>query len=262
LADRVACGQPARVMLCGLAIDAVTRAATVRRMIELARSGRGGWVVTVNLDILRQIAQGGELLKWAEHVDYWVADGMPLIWASRLQGRPLPERVCGSDLIWDVPAAAAQAGLRIFLLGGNPGAADRAAERLRARVPALEIATHTPSFGFEADPAAMGAIRHALRRAEPHIVLVALGSPRQERLIATLRTEFPGVCWMGCGYAFSFAAGDSPRAPGIWQRLGLEWLHRLLSEPRRLWRRYLLHDLPFAVRLFADAWRRRREGRA
>lgn len=247
----------ARAALCGFPLDAVTRAETVDRAMALAEGGRGGVLMTVNLDILRQMTRDPFLARFARDADCCVADGMPLVWAARLQGRPLPERVCGSDLVWDLPAAAAGHGVRVLFLGGNPGVAERAAAILRDRHPGLAITSHCPPFGFEDDPAAYDRIRDALREADPGLVLVALGCPRQERLIARLASEFPRVCWLGCGYAFSFVAGEQARAPRIWQRLGLEWLHRLASEPGRLWRRYLVHDIPFALRLFADALRQR-----
>ena len=143
-----------------------------------------------------------------------VADGMPLIWASKIAGNPLPERVAGSDLVWHLCERAAQRGYSIFLLGGDEGIADKAARVLEEKYPGLRIAgTHCPPFGFEKDPEQMDLIRAKLTEAKPTIVLVALGCPKQERLIDTLRTDFPQTWFFGIGNSLSFVTGDVRRAP-------------------------------------------------
>jgi N-acetylglucosaminyldiphosphoundecaprenol N-acetyl-beta-D-mannosaminyltransferase len=183
-----------------------------------------------------------------------VADGQPIVWASRLAGTPVPERVPGSDLVLSLPEAAARAGVRVFLLGGNPGVAADAARRLQALNPGLQhVGSYCPPFGFEDDPGALDRIKDVLRAARPTLVLVGLGFPKQERLIRTLRPEFPEAWFAGVGISLSFLTGDQSRAPTMLQRLGLEWLHRLLHEPRRLFRRYVVRGLPFSFMLFGWA---------
>nr|AFB69921.1 N-acetylglucosaminyldiphospho-undecaprenolN-acetyl-beta-D-mannosaminyl transferase [uncultured bacterium] len=191
---------------------------------------------------------------------------MPLVWAARVQGTPLPERVAGSNLIWSVSRAAAHDARTVYFLGGDPGTAERAADVLRARFPGFVCAgTHCPPFGFEKDPRQREEIENRLRAARPDLVYVALGSPKQERLIGELRTklaeDLAATWWLGIGISFSFVTGDVRRAPRWMQRLGLEWVHRLGQEPRRLARRYLVDDLPFAFALFTRAARRRVGGR-
>jgi N-acetylglucosaminyldiphosphoundecaprenol N-acetyl-beta-D-mannosaminyltransferase len=199
-----------------------------------------------------------ELRRMVEQADLVVPDGMPLIWASRLQRTPLPERVAGSTLVCELPPAAAAAGASVFLLGGAPGVADAAAARLRERSPELEIAgTLCPPYGVERSPAELERIQAAVLAARPDIVFVALGFPRQERLIMRLRPLLPDAWFVSCGISFSFVTGDVARAPRWVQRAGLEWLHRLAQEPRRLARRYLVDGIPFLVRLLASAGRRR-----
>jgi N-acetylglucosaminyldiphosphoundecaprenol N-acetyl-beta-D-mannosaminyltransferase len=179
---------------------------------------------------------------------------MPLLWASRLQGTPLPERVAGSELIYTLTAAAAEAGRSVFLLGGNPGAAERAGEELRRRNPTLKLAgTRCPPFGFEKDSASVDEITGALEAARPDVVFVCLGFPKQERLIERIRARLPTAWFLGVGISLSFVCGDIRRAPRWMQRIGLEWVHRLAQEPTRLFRRYVLHDIPFAFRLIVSA---------
>jgi N-acetylglucosaminyldiphosphoundecaprenol N-acetyl-beta-D-mannosaminyltransferase len=187
-------------------------------------------------------------------VDIVVADGMPLVWACALQGTPLPERIAGSTLTVTLTAAAAQAGASVFLLGGNPGSSERAAQRLMELNPGLDVAgTLCPPFGFENRFDGFDLIVTSLRDADPDIVFVGLGFPKQERLINELREILPRAWFVGCGVSFSFIAGEFKRAPELVQKVGFEWLYRLAQEPRRLARRYVIEGLPFMVALTHDA---------
>ena len=185
-----------------------------------------------------------------------VADGMPLVWASRVAGTPLPERVAGSSMTVTLAAAAAAAGRSLFLLGGNTGVAEEAAEALRATHPDIRIAgTWCPPMGFEHDAVQMDKIRKSLAASNADLVLVALGSPKQERLIRDLRAEglLPSAWWIGVGISLSFLTGEVQRAPRWMQAAGLEWTHRLVQEPRRLVKRYLLHGIPFGLGLMGSS---------
>ncbi len=129
---------------------------------------------------------------------------------------------------------------------------------MRQRIPGLRIAgTFFPEFGFENDPAQLDAIHHLLQASKPDMVYVALGSPKQEKLIDRLRMDFPNMWWMGIGISLSFISGEVQRAPLWVQRLGLEWIHRLSQEPRRLAKRYLVDGIPFAIQLLAGSALRR-----
>lgn len=246
-----------RIRLLGVPIDRLTAPAAITAILAALREGRGGWVVTPNLDHLRRLVRDPEFAAICEDADLRLADGMPLVWASRLQRTPLPQRVAGSDLIWSLSEAAARQGRSIYLLGGNPGAAARAAEILATRFPGLLIAgVSCPEFGFDSDPARRQTVLAAVAGSRPDLVYVALGSPKQERLIRELRPLVPSAWCLGLGISFSFVTGEVRRAPRWMQRIGLEWAHRLRQEPRRLAGRYLLEGLPFAVRLLAtSAWR-------
>jgi N-acetylglucosaminyldiphosphoundecaprenol N-acetyl-beta-D-mannosaminyltransferase len=172
------------------------------------------------------------------------------VWATRLRDHPLPELVTGSSVIFRLTAAAAENGQSIHLLGGKPGVPERAAAELARQHPGLQVAgTDTSPPGFDREPEEFAVVRARLEQARSDIVCVGFGLPKQERVTAALPPGLPTAWFVGRGAAIPFAAGALPRAPEWMRRLGLEWLYRLISEPRRLFRRYVLADLPFAVRL-------------
>jgi N-acetylglucosaminyldiphosphoundecaprenol N-acetyl-beta-D-mannosaminyltransferase len=242
------------ISLHGVTLHAITEAQAVAHVIASLDVHHGGVVVTPNLDHLRRCRLDPDFAELVSRADLAVADGMPLVWASRLQGTPVPQRVAGSNLISSLSAAAAASSRSIFLLGGAAGTAEAAGQLLRQRYPGLVVAGQLcPPIGFENDPEQIRAIGDALVAARPDIVFVALGSPKQERLIAELRPLLPSAWWLGVGISFSFLTGDVKRAPQWMQRIGIEWVHRLIQEPRRLFARYLIHGLPFAAGLFAKA---------
>jgi N-acetylglucosaminyldiphosphoundecaprenol N-acetyl-beta-D-mannosaminyltransferase len=255
-----------RCNLMGMPLNSVSEEETLEILDQRISRGQGTWVLTPNLDILRQYHTNPRLrsLFHADEggADLLLADGMPLIWASRLAGHPLPERVPGSGLVMSLAHRASQKGWSIFLLGGAPGAAERSANVLTSRFAGLKIAgTCCPEMGFEKDSARLAAIRDQLVAAKPDIIYVALGFPKQELVTRYLRASLPNATFIGVGISLSFLAGDVKRAPRWVQRAGLEWVHRLVQEPRRLARRYLVHDAPFALlhlfpRALAERWNR------
>lgn len=248
--------------LCGVEFQRVTESQCVAHIMGASAAGEGGWVVTPNVDILRRCTRESAARRVVEAASMVVADGMPLIWASRLQGTPLPERVSGSHLIWSVSAACADTGRSLFLLGGDSGTADAAATVLKSRHPQLNICgTHFPPFGFMERESQIHAIIQAIQDAEPDIVLVALPFPLGELLIERLRVQFPQTWFVGVGVSFSFVCGAVRRAPQWMQRSGLEWMHRLVQQPRRLAKRYLVHGIPFALSLLVTSLASRRRYR-
>jgi N-acetylglucosaminyldiphosphoundecaprenol N-acetyl-beta-D-mannosaminyltransferase len=238
------------VAIMGLELARLTEQETNAYVIRSLEGGNGGWVCPVNLDVLRQVVHDGTLRELVDSADLVVTDGMPLVWASRIQGAPLPERVAGSSLILTLSEQLGAVGRSVYLLGGNEGTAEAAGLCLHERFPGLVITgSHCPPFGFERSDAEMERIFELLRSARPDVVFVGLGFPKQDRLIAQLRPVLPSAWFVSCGVSFSFLTGDVRRAPKTVQIAGLEWVYRLLQEPQRLARRYLIQGPPFALRL-------------
>jgi N-acetylglucosaminyldiphosphoundecaprenol N-acetyl-beta-D-mannosaminyltransferase len=245
-----------RVPIGTVIVDAVTEAEVVSQVRDTWQDG--GWILTANVDILRAIARDRALVQLASTATLTVADGMPVVWAGRIAGSDIPERVTGSSLVHTLSAAAARDGQSVFLLGGAPGVARRAADALQARWPGLRIAgVSAPPVGFDSCEEQIREVIDEVVRARPNLVLIGMGFPKQEHMIRRLRAVMPSAWYVGCGAGIPMAAGDSKRAPRAMQDLGLEWLHRLAMEPRRLARRYLRDDLPYALALLARAALRR-----
>jgi N-acetylglucosaminyldiphosphoundecaprenol N-acetyl-beta-D-mannosaminyltransferase len=180
------------------------------------------------------------------------------VWASRVQKTPLRGRVAFSEMIYPLARAASEKGRRMFLLGGEPGIAERAAESLRSHAPGIVfVGSHAPPFGFEDNPDEMARVIGALERAAPDIVVCSFGCPKQERLMAKLAPRFSSAWFIGAGGTLTIVSGETPHAPEWMRRTGIEWVHRLRLEPRRLFKRYVVHDIPFACRLFAVSLKRR-----
>lgn len=241
-----------RVKVGNLWLDPLTEHEAVDIVRAAWAKWRGGSIFTVNVDIMRATARQPALADLVAAGSLVVADGMPLVWAARASGNALPERVPGSSLIFSLSEAAAQDGRSVFVLGGAEGVPDSAAKALNSRWPDLRIVgVNSPPFGFDQTDEGLGRTLATVAAASPDLVFVGLGFPRQERLVEQLRQVLPHTWFLACGGAIPIAAGVLPRASPLMQRIGMEWAHRLLLEPRRLARRYLRDDLPFAAALLA-----------
>jgi N-acetylglucosaminyldiphosphoundecaprenol N-acetyl-beta-D-mannosaminyltransferase len=229
------------------------RAATDLIMRRLT-AGQGSWIITVNLEILRQASSDPALMHLIRQADFRTADGITLVWASRLRRSPLPQRLCGSDLMLALSAAAATSGRSLFLLGGAPGMAAAAAAVLEQSCPGLRVAgTNGLMIEEPGDTKALEQVRAEIRQAQPDMIFVGMGFPKQDLLIEHLRAVCPNAVWMGVGISFSYICGTIRRPSPALQQLGGETLFRLCQEPRRLARRYLWDGPPFAARLLLNA---------
>lgn len=215
-------------------------------------------VVTPNADHVLNLEHDAELRAAYARADLVVPDGMPVVWASRLLGTPAKERVTGADLMPRLCAIAARNGLKVFLLGGAEGVAERARDNLVQADPGLMVVgTASPPLGFERDAHQNAAIVRAVRDSDADLVFVCLGSPKQEVWISRHIGRFDKGVFLGVGAAIDFCAGTVARAPRWMRRAGLEWCHRLLQEPRRFAGRYA-RDLGFFAIVARQAWRQSR----
>jgi N-acetylglucosaminyldiphosphoundecaprenol N-acetyl-beta-D-mannosaminyltransferase len=253
----------ARVRIDDVAFDKVTMKQAVRAIVRMAkRHDRSRYVCTGNLDHLVIADRDPDFRAAYRGADLVVADGAPVVWLSKLASPgALPERVAGSDLFWEIARASSECGLRLFLLGGSPGSAARAAEAVLERYPnALVAGTYCPPRETFDMPEEQVAIRRFVRHASPDVLLVALGAPKQEKWIAANRDVLGVPVSIGVGGSFEMAAGVVHRAPRWMRKAGLEWLYRFAQEPARLFRRYWVDDLPYLVGAAARALTRRVRG--
>lgn len=198
-------------------------------------------VVTPNLYMAVVARRSPDLRLLLNNADMSLADGMPLVWASRLFGKRLPERVTGSDLPHALCELSGQQGakLRLFLLGAGAGVAEHAGQRLEQQWPHVTVAgCYSPPYGFERDERELARILDKIATAQPDILLVGLGFPKQEKWATHHLTHISAKVVICVGATLDFLAGQLPRAPVCMQRCGLEWLYRLLREPGRLASRY------------------------
>lgn len=224
-----------RVTILGIGVDNVTMADALEKLAGFAASGAFHHAVTVNPEFVMVAQRDAAFAGVLNDADLAVPDGVGLLWAARWQRTPLRERVAGVDLVERLSGVAAQRGLRVFFLGAQPSVAEATAAILARRYPGLIVAgtfAGSPRAGDE------DAITSLIAAAQPQILFVAYGAPQQDLWIARNRARLGACVAMGVGGAFDFIAGRARRAPRWVQRLGLEWLHRLLHEPRR-WRRML-----------------------
>lgn len=240
-------GLPATRVL-GVPVTLQSMECAVRTILGWAARAAANFVCVRDVHGVMRAQDDPMLLELHSKAGMVTADGMPLVWLSRLRGHQV-ERVCGADLVTAVVEAGLECGLRHYFYGGKPGVAEQFAEALAARHPGLLVAgTGTPPFRqltLEEDREETGRIISA----NPQVVWVGLSTPKQEYWMRDHVSTIPGAILIGVGAAFDFHAGLVKRAPRWMQRCGLEWFHRLVSEPRRLWRRYLILAPKFLYRV-------------
>lgn len=245
------------IAILGVPFDNVTKDEAVRLVEKMIASRRPHYLVTPNVDFLVKARRDVELRRILFEAHLVLCDGTPLVWASRLLGNALPERVAGSDVVPLLIEAAAQKGYRLFLLGATPESARRAVRNLRARFPELIIAGHySPPFNqlLEMDHEE---IKRRVLEARPDLLFVSFGCPKQEKWVAMHYRSLAVPVTAGVGATIDFLAGQVKRAPHWMQRSGTEWIFRLAQEPRRLFRRYLTDLWVFGTSILPQWWQLR-----
>ncbi len=236
----------ARVRFGGLWVDAVTSAEALSRIEELVDARHGGSVFTPNVDHV-VLAESDPVFRDAyARTELSLCDGQPLRWASRLLGVPLAERVSGADLFVPIMRLAARRRFRVYLFGGGPGVAEESAHRLSAELGVHVVGTGSPLVGLRPGPDEDAHVAE-IAAARPDLVVVLLGAPKGELWIDRVRERLAPAVALQLGASADFFLGRIRRAPRWMQRAGVEWLFRLLQEPRRLAHRYLVRDVRFVA---------------
>jgi N-acetylglucosaminyldiphosphoundecaprenol N-acetyl-beta-D-mannosaminyltransferase len=242
----------------GVPLAPLTLAGAVARIDELIDAGLPSFFITANLHYAMLTAKRADLRAVNARAAFILADGVPLVWGSRLQKKPLPERVAGADLVWKMCEQAACRGRRIFICGAAPGVAATAADVLVKRYPGLIVAgTTSPPFRELVEEEERELLEE-IRNARPHLLLVAFGQPKGELWIARNYEKLQIPVCVQLGASIDFIAGKFRRAPRWIQRIGMEWLFRLSQEPRRLIGRYA-RDIAFLIRMLFTQTRPQRE---
>jgi N-acetylglucosaminyldiphosphoundecaprenol N-acetyl-beta-D-mannosaminyltransferase len=223
------------LFVLGVRIDAVTFEQVIARIEEFIADGRSHQIVTVNPEFVMAAQSDAEFRAIINSSALALPDGVGVWWASRHLGRSVPERIPGVDLVDRLAALSSECGYRLFFLGAMPGVADRAVEILRERYPGLAVAgIYSGSPRAEEETA----IIERICATRPDVLFVAYGAPAQDRWIARHMDRLGVPVCIGVGGSFDYIAGVHPRAPRWMRQLGLEWLHRLVTQPWR-WRRML-----------------------
>ncbi len=244
-----------RVTLLGVGVDSVTMDETLEEVERLIRARRPSYIVTPNVDVLVQLQTDHEFKRIYDGASLVLPDGMPLLWAARFLGTPFKAKVSGSDLFIELCARAAKKGHKVYFMGAMPGVAQKAAEILKRRFPGLQVTgTYSPSFGFEKNEAECVLIAQKIREATPDVLFVGLGSPKQEKWTDRFKDKHGAPVSVMVGISFDYVAGTVRRAPKWMQNAGLEWSWRLMMEPKRLWKRYLVNDPKFFWLIARQKW--------
>jgi len=223
-------------------IDDLTQAEALAEIERMIAEGGSHYMAVVNAAKLVAASRDERLRQILARADLVTADGMSVVWASRLLGRSIRERVTGIDMFEKLVARAAEVGWSVYFLGAREESLRRLIEELTSRHANLKIAGHRNGYFREEEERE---IAEAIKRSRADMLFVAMGSPAQEQWISSHLEETGVKFALGVGGSFDHIAGLVPRAPLWMQRSGLEWLHRLVREPRRLWRRYLFGNTGF-----------------
>lgn len=233
-----------KVNICNVLVDNLTTDEVLDKIELLISNRKPEYLVTPNVDHIIKLQSDKEFQEIYKKANLVLADGMPLLWAAKILGTSIVEKISGSDIFPRICKLAAEKGYKIFFLGGRPGAAKKAGEVLKSKFIGLNIVgIYSPPFNFEYDAEENNKIVTMIKDCEPDILFVGLGAPKQEKWIYKYKELCQVPVSIGIGVTFEFVAGIIKRAPLWMQKVGLEWLWRVFMEPRRLWKRYLIEDM-------------------
>jgi len=232
-------------------VDNVTEAEAIAHIEECIRLRKIGHVITPNVDQIVRIERDAYFKKICDNAELLLVDGHPLLWIAKWYGTAIKEKICGSDLVPHLCLLASQKGYKIFLLGAAEGVAVAAASKLEKDYPGIMIAgTYSPPYGFEKDEKELQKINTILKQSNADLLFVGMGVPKQDIFIYENMNKYQIPMSFSVGATIDFIAGVQKRAPRWMTNHGLEWLYRLFSNPRRMFRRYVVNDML----IFKLAW--------
>ncbi len=228
-------------------VDNVTKSEAIDIIDDfVTENKKHNYVVTPNVDHIVKLQKDKEFLELYNKADLILTDGVPLMWAAKLFGKPLKEKVSGSDLFPKLCEHAAEKDMTMFFLGGLEGVANKAKDILEKEYPKLKVVdTYSPPFGFEKDKVENQKIVDMINSHKPDILCVGVGAPKQEKWIYNNMNQLDVKVSLGIGASFDFIAGTVKRAPLWMQNVGLEWFYRVMKEPKRMFKRYFVDDMKF-----------------
>lgn len=233
-----------RQKLFNIYVDNLKMEECINKIDEFINGNKYNYVVTPNVDHIVKLQEDKELKNVYDEADLVLADGMPLIWYSKLIKKPIVEKLSGSDVFPKVCELASKKRYKVFLLGAAEGVALKAKENLEKKYDGLNVVgTYSPMYGFEKDDKEIEKIIKIINESKPHILAVGLGAPKQEKFIYEYRDKLKVPVSLAIGATIDFEAGNIERAPKWMQRSGLEWAYRLIKEPKRMFKRYLIDDI-------------------
>lgn len=211
---------------------------------KMISSSKKSYIVAINVDVVMRIESDAYLKKITDEADMVLVDGKPLVWISKLYKRPVKEKISGSDLIPLLCERAARLKYSLFIIGGKPGIADKAKEKLEHMFPDINIVgTYAPPLGFENEELELNKINGMISKVKPDILIACLGCPKQEKWIYENYHKYDAKVSICAGATVDFLAGNVKRAPKWMSEHGLEWFYRFIQEPKRLFKRYFVDDI-------------------
>ncbi|RHT81427.1 glycosyltransferase [Clostridiaceae bacterium AM27-36LB] len=225
-------------------INNLTMSETIDEIEQMIESGKRSYVVAINVDVVMKIENDSYLKKVVDGADMVLVDGMPLVWISKMQGKPLKAKISGSDLVPLLFEEAAKKNYTVFIIGGKDGIAVQAKRRLERSMPGIRIVgTYAPPLGFEKDDDELNKINEMISNVKPDLLIACFGCPKQEKWIYENINKYNAKVSICAGATVDFLAGNVKRAPHWMSEHGLEWFYRFLQEPKRMFKRYFIDDI-------------------
>lgn len=241
-----------RIRFMNTYIDNVTKEEAIRHIEDCIKNRKIGHVITPNVDQIVRIEYDSYFRKICENAELLLVDGHPLMWIAKFYKKPIKEKICGSDLVPDLCRIAAQKGYSIFLLGAAPGVAAKAAENIKKAYSEVNIVgTYSPPIGFETDLEEIAHINNILLKSNADLLFVGMGVPKQDIFIFENMQKYKIPMSFSIGATIDFIAGVKKRAPRWMTDMGIEWFFRLVNDPKRMFKRYLIDD----IKIFGLAWK-------